>query len=71
MESFPTCEYRLKISLFAIYIDLVCRWLTSAIFLALDFNQHSCRTIPWNGEIVCSRKYTAEAFSFIALQVIS
>ncbi|KAJ5190963.1 uncharacterized protein N7498_009948 [Penicillium cinerascens] len=46
-------------------------WLTSAIFLALDFNQHNCRRTRWNGEIVCSRQYAAEAFSFIALQVIS
>jgi hypothetical protein len=41
-------------------------WITSAIFLSLDFNRISCRTIRWNGETVCSRKYTAEAFSFIA-----
>ncbi|KAJ5222675.1 uncharacterized protein N7469_008915 [Penicillium citrinum] len=46
------------------------RWLTSFIFLALDFNRISCRVIRWNGETVCSRKYTAEAFSFIALYVI-
>ncbi|KAJ6108135.1 hypothetical protein N7523_009458 [Penicillium sp. IBT 18751x] len=45
-------------------------WLTAAVFLALDFNQMSCRVIRWNGETVCSRKYTAEAFSFIALSVI-
>ncbi|KAJ5777525.1 hypothetical protein N7520_000771 [Penicillium odoratum] len=41
-------------------------WLTSFIFLAQDFNRHSCRTDRWNGEIVCSRQYAAEAFSFIA-----
>ncbi|OQE16678.1 hypothetical protein PENSTE_c023G05575 [Penicillium steckii] len=41
-------------------------WLTSFIFLSLDFNRISCRIIRWNGETVCSRKYTAEAFSFIA-----
>ncbi|KAJ5637681.1 hypothetical protein N7490_007560 [Penicillium lividum] len=42
-------------------------WLTSFIFLAQDFNRHNCRTDRWNGEIVCSRQYAAEAFSFIAL----
>ncbi|KAJ5090579.1 hypothetical protein N7532_009263 [Penicillium argentinense] len=41
-------------------------WLTSFVFLALDFNRISCRVIRWNGETVCSRKYTAEAFAFIA-----
>ncbi|KAJ5087371.1 hypothetical protein N7456_010987 [Penicillium angulare] len=41
-------------------------WLTSFIFLALDFNRHSCRASRWNGEVVCSRQYAAEAFSFIA-----
>ncbi|CAI7619608.1 unnamed protein product [Penicillium pancosmium] len=41
-------------------------WLTSFIFLALDFNRISCRVNRWNGQAVCSRKYTAEAFSFIA-----
>jgi hypothetical protein len=42
-------------------------WLTSFIFLALDFNHVSCSVHRWNGEVVCSRKYAAEAFSFIAL----
>ncbi|KAJ5876339.1 uncharacterized protein N7529_001923 [Penicillium soppii] len=41
-------------------------WLTSFIFLAQNFNQTSCRVHRWNGETVCSRKYAAEAFSFIA-----
>ncbi|KAJ5713837.1 uncharacterized protein N7483_011018 [Penicillium malachiteum] len=41
-------------------------WLTSFIFLAQDFNRQSCRISRWNGEVVCSRQYTAEAFSFIA-----
>ncbi|KAJ5986585.1 hypothetical protein N7451_010950 [Penicillium sp. IBT 35674x] len=41
-------------------------WITSFIFLALDFNQINCRILRWNGEAVCSRKYAAEAFSFIA-----
>ncbi|KAJ5966489.1 hypothetical protein N7481_013203 [Penicillium waksmanii] len=41
-------------------------WLTSFIFLALDFNRMSCRINRWNGETVCSRKYAAEAFAFIA-----
>ncbi|KGO69825.1 Frag1/DRAM/Sfk1 [Penicillium italicum] len=40
-------------------------WLTSFIFLALNFNDVSCRVHLWNGQEVCSRKYTAEAFSFI------
>lgn len=31
----------------------------------------SCRAVRWNGQVVCSRQYTAEAFSFIALSVIS
>ncbi|KAE8140167.1 hypothetical protein BDV38DRAFT_280166 [Aspergillus pseudotamarii] len=44
-------------------------WLTAFILLALDFNQISCRVILWNGETVCSRKYAAEAFSFIAFIV--
>ncbi|KAJ6140347.1 hypothetical protein N7471_006833 [Penicillium samsonianum] len=41
-------------------------WLTAFIFLALDFNHVSCSVHPWNGQRVCSRKYSAEAFSFIA-----
>ncbi|KAJ5484622.1 Integral membrane protein [Penicillium expansum] len=41
-------------------------WLTAFIFLALHFNNVSCSIHLWNGEEVCSRKYTAEAFSFIA-----
>ncbi|KAJ5757221.1 uncharacterized protein N7511_007403 [Penicillium nucicola] len=41
-------------------------WLTSFIFLALEFNHVSCSVHRWNGEVVCSRKYAAEAFSFIA-----
>ncbi|OGE49902.1 hypothetical protein PENARI_c019G02713 [Penicillium arizonense] len=41
-------------------------WLTSFIFLALNFNHISCSVNRWNGEVVCSRKYAAEAFSFIA-----
>ncbi|EKV11654.1 Integral membrane protein [Penicillium digitatum] len=41
-------------------------WLTSFIFLALNFNNVSCNVHLWNGEEVCSRKYTAEAFGFIA-----
>ncbi|KAJ5933850.1 hypothetical protein N7454_006179 [Penicillium verhagenii] len=41
-------------------------WLTAFIFLAQDFNRRSCRTDRWNGQIVCSRQYAAEAFSFIA-----
>ncbi|KAJ5096393.1 hypothetical protein NUU61_005749, partial [Penicillium alfredii] len=41
-------------------------WLTSFIFLADDFNRVSCRTNLWNGLTVCSRKYTTEAFAFIA-----
>ncbi|KAJ5679374.1 hypothetical protein N7462_007618 [Penicillium macrosclerotiorum] len=44
-------------------------WLTAFIFLALDFNRFSCRVNRWNGEIVCSRQYAAEAFSFIAFFV--
>ncbi|OJJ53611.1 hypothetical protein ASPSYDRAFT_1164381 [Aspergillus sydowii CBS 593.65] len=42
-------------------------WLVSFVLLALNFNHQSCRISRWNGEIVCSRKYAAEAFSFIAL----
>ncbi|KAJ6109989.1 hypothetical protein N7486_002224 [Penicillium sp. IBT 16267x] len=42
-------------------------WITAFIFLALDFNQRNCHILLWNGETVCSRKYAAEAFSFIAL----
>ncbi|KAJ5355619.1 Frag1/DRAM/Sfk1 [Penicillium concentricum] len=41
-------------------------WLTAFIFLARDFNQVSCKVHLWNKEAVCSRKYTVEAFSFIA-----
>ncbi|KAE8381843.1 hypothetical protein BDV26DRAFT_289049 [Aspergillus bertholletiae] len=41
-------------------------WLTAFIFLARDFNQIGCRFLLWNGLTVCSRKYAAEAFSFIA-----
>ncbi|KAJ5251145.1 hypothetical protein N7489_001555 [Penicillium chrysogenum] len=41
-------------------------WLTSFIFLALNFNQVSCTVHLWNNETVCSRKYSVEAFSFIA-----
>ena len=41
-------------------------WLTAFILLALDFNQISCSIHLWNKEMVCSRKYAAEAFSFIA-----
>ncbi|KAJ6036467.1 hypothetical protein N7540_000746 [Penicillium herquei] len=41
-------------------------WLTTFIFLAQDFNRQSCRISRWNSEVVCSRQYTAEAFSFIA-----
>ncbi|KAJ5797197.1 uncharacterized protein N7518_005737 [Penicillium psychrosexuale] len=41
-------------------------WLTAFIFLAQDFNQVSCSIHLWNHEMVCSRKYAAEAFSFIA-----
>ncbi|KAJ5380314.1 uncharacterized protein N7496_002742 [Penicillium cataractarum] len=41
-------------------------WLTVFIFLAQNFNQVSCSISRWNGEMVCSRKYAAEAFSFIA-----
>ncbi|KAJ5754801.1 hypothetical protein N7533_004344 [Penicillium manginii] len=41
-------------------------WLTSFIFLALDFNRVSCHINRWHGETVCSRQYTAEAFSFTA-----
>ncbi|KAB8221013.1 hypothetical protein BDV33DRAFT_171244 [Aspergillus novoparasiticus] len=41
-------------------------WLTAFIFLARDFNHIGCRVLLWNGETVCSRKYAAEAFSFIA-----
>ncbi|KAJ5665014.1 uncharacterized protein N7477_007462 [Penicillium maclennaniae] len=39
------------------------------ILLALDFNRTNCRRNCWNGEVNCSRSYTAEAFSFIALPV--
>ena len=42
-------------------------WLTSFIFLALNFNRVSCTVHLWNNETVCSRKYSVEAFSFIAL----
>lgn len=52
-------------------IILPCRWLTAFIFLAQNFNQVSCSVSRWNGEVVCSRKYAAEAFSFIALLVCS
>ncbi|KAJ5340039.1 hypothetical protein N7541_011999, partial [Penicillium brevicompactum] len=41
-------------------------WLTSFIFLAENFNQISCSVHLWNRQTVCSRKYAAEAFSFIA-----
>ncbi|RAL07045.1 MARVEL domain-containing protein [Aspergillus homomorphus CBS 101889] len=41
-------------------------WLVSFVFLAQNFNAVSCRVILWNGLTVCSRKYAAEAFSFIA-----
>ncbi|GKZ47479.1 hypothetical protein AbraIFM66951_010846 [Aspergillus brasiliensis] len=41
-------------------------WLTSFIFLALNFNRRTCRVNRWIGEVSCSRSYTAEAFSFIA-----
>ncbi|CAG8938571.1 unnamed protein product [Penicillium salamii] len=41
-------------------------WLTSFIFLAENFNQVSCSVHLWNRQTVCSRKYAAEAFSFIA-----
>ncbi|KAJ9485169.1 hypothetical protein VN97_g8191 [Penicillium thymicola] len=41
-------------------------WLTAFIFLALNFNNVSCSVHLWNRQTVCSRKYTAEAFSFIA-----
>lgn len=43
------------------------RWLTSFILLALNFNRRTCRVNRWIGEVSCSRSYTAEAFSFIAL----
>ncbi|KAJ5460247.1 uncharacterized protein N7458_001799, partial [Penicillium daleae] len=46
-------------------------WLTAFIFLAQNFNRVSCTISRWNGETVCSRKYAAEAFSFIALLVFS
>ncbi|KAJ5657631.1 uncharacterized protein N7484_001280 [Penicillium longicatenatum] len=52
--------------LFATDTVLSYLWITSFIFLALDFNQINCRILRWNGETVCSRKYAAEAFSFIA-----
>ncbi|OGM46222.1 hypothetical protein ABOM_004946 [Aspergillus bombycis] len=42
-------------------------WLTAFILLARDFNHVGCRVVLWNGETVCSRKYAAEAFSFITL----
>lgn len=42
-------------------------WLTAFIFLALKFNQVSCTVHLWNNETVCSRKYSVESFSFIAL----
>jgi len=41
-------------------------WLTSFIFLAQNFNQVNCSVSRWNGQVVCSRQYAAEAFSFIA-----
>ncbi|OKP12848.1 hypothetical protein PENSUB_1580 [Penicillium subrubescens] len=41
-------------------------WLTSFIFLAQNFNQTNCSFSRWNGEVVCSRQYAAEAFAFIA-----
>ncbi|KAB8262211.1 hypothetical protein BDV32DRAFT_120702 [Aspergillus pseudonomiae] len=44
-------------------------WLTAFILLARDFNHVGCRVILWNGETVCSRKYAAEAFSFITFIV--
>ncbi|KAF3388586.1 hypothetical protein F1880_004094 [Penicillium rolfsii] len=44
-------------------------WLTAFIFLAQNFNQVNCGVSRWNGEIVCSRKYAAEAFAFIAFFV--
>ncbi|OQE23303.1 hypothetical protein PENFLA_c011G07248 [Penicillium flavigenum] len=40
-------------------------WLTSFIFLALNFNRTNCRRNRWNGEVNCSRSYAAEAFSFL------
>ncbi|KAJ5641166.1 hypothetical protein N7490_005166, partial [Penicillium lividum] len=52
--------------IFLLTLTNVCRWITSFIFLALDFNQINCRILRWNGEAVCNRKYAAEAFSFIA-----
>ncbi|KAJ5482695.1 hypothetical protein N7539_006141 [Penicillium diatomitis] len=44
-------------------------WLTAFIFLAQNFNQESCKVSRWNREVVCSRQYAAEAFSFIAFFV--
>lgn len=41
-------------------------WLTAFVFLALNFNNVSCSVHLWNRQTVCSRKYSAEAFSFIA-----
>ncbi|EPS33517.1 hypothetical protein POX_a01487 [Penicillium oxalicum] len=52
--------------LFLADIVLSYLWLTAFIFLAQNFNAVNCRLSRWNGEIVCSRQYAAEAFSFIA-----
>ncbi|PYH76634.1 hypothetical protein BO82DRAFT_436491 [Aspergillus uvarum CBS 121591] len=41
-------------------------WLVAFVFLAQNFNAVNCRIILWNGLTACSRKYAAEAFSFIA-----
>ncbi|KAJ5325196.1 MARVEL-like domain [Penicillium brevicompactum] len=51
-----------------LFMDVVISylWLTSFIFLAENFNRVSCSVHLWNRQTVCSRKYAAEAFSFIA-----
>ncbi|PYH47133.1 MARVEL domain-containing protein [Aspergillus saccharolyticus JOP 1030-1] len=41
-------------------------WLVSFVFLAQNFDAVNCRVFLWNGLTACSRKYAAEAFSFIA-----
>jgi len=42
-------------------------WISSFILLANDYNRIGCRHHAWgNGEFHCNRKYTAEAFAFIA-----
>ncbi|KUM60030.1 hypothetical protein ACN42_g7088 [Penicillium freii] len=54
------------IRLLVVNTHLLSSWLTAFIFLALNFNHVSCSVHPWNRQTVCSRKYSAEAFSLIA-----